>query len=156
MKDESDLAGRHSSFRLHRSEMPYCVPARCSLYSAAGRVIDRFLTRGGLQMKAAFTTVLGLAVVLALVVKVQARDDKPVTLEGSITCAKCDLKEADKCHTVIKVEKDGKDVVYYFDDSSTKKYHGKICTEAKKGKVTGTTSEKNGKKIIKVTKVEWE
>jgi len=107
-------------------------------------------------MKAALSMVVGLAVVLALVVKVQARDDKEVTLEGSITCAKCDLKEADKCHTVIKVQKDGKDVVYYFDDKASKKNHGKICTESKKGKVTGTVSEKDGKKIVTVTKVDFE
>ncbi len=107
-------------------------------------------------MKAAFSLVLGLAVVLALVVGVQARDGKEVTLEGSITCAKCDLKEADKCQTVIKVTKDGKDTVYYFDDSAHKKNHKQVCTEAKKGKVTGTVGEKDGKKTIKVSKVEWE
>ncbi len=52
--------------------------------------------------------------------------------------------------------KDGKDVVYYFDKDSNKKHHGKICTESKKGKVTGTVSEKDGKKVITVTKVEFE
>ena len=45
--------------------------------------------------------VLGLA--LALVVGVQAQDDKEVTLKGTITCAKCDLKLEKACHTVIKV-----------------------------------------------------
>lgn len=108
-------------------------------------------------MKAALSMVFGCAVVLALVVGVQAREEgKEVTLEGKITCAKCDLKEADKCHTVIKVEKDGKDVVYYFDDKGSKKHHKTVCTEAKKGKVTGTVSEKDGKKIVTVSKVKFE
>jgi len=107
-------------------------------------------------MKAALGMVFGVAVVLALVVGVQAREEgKEVTLEGKITCAKCDLKETDKCMTVIKVEKDGKDIVYYFDTASHKKNHGKVCTEAKKGKVTGTVTEKDGKKTVKVTKVEF-
>ncbi|HLN31369.1 MAG TPA: DUF6370 family protein [Gemmataceae bacterium] len=105
-------------------------------------------------MKAALGMVFGVAVVLALVVGVQAREEgKEVTLEGKITCAKCDLKETDKCMTVIKVEKDGKDVVYYFDKDGNKKHHKTICTEAKKGKVTGTVTEKDGKKTITVTKV---
>ena len=108
-------------------------------------------------MKAASGMVFGVAVVLALVVGVQAREEgKEVTLTGKITCAKCDLKETDKCQTVIKVEKDGKDVVYYFDKDGSKKHHGKICTEAKKGKVTGKVVEKDGKKTITVTKVVFE
>jgi hypothetical protein len=110
-------------------------------------------------MKAAWSMLLGLAVVLALVAGLQADDKdkgKEVTLKGTITCAKCDLKEADKCHTVIKVTKDGKDTVYYLDDKSSKKNHKTICQEAKKGSVTGTVSEKDGKKIITATKVEFE
>jgi hypothetical protein len=100
----------------------------------------------------------GLAVVFVLALGAQADDKKgkEETLKGTITCAKCDLKEADKCATVIKVTKDGKDTVYYFDDASGKKNHKTICTSAKKGSVTGTVSEKDGKKIITVKKVEFE
>jgi hypothetical protein len=129
---------------------------RASRYTPSKICDSPSFSKGGSAMKALLSTVLGLAVVLALVVKVQARDDKEVTLKGTITCAKCDLKEADKCATVIKVEKDGKDVVYYFDDSAHKKNHKKICTDPKKGSVTGTVGEKDGKKTIKVTKVDFE
>jgi hypothetical protein len=97
---------------------------------------------------------LGLFVAVALVAGLRAADDEK-TLEGTITCAKCDLKEAKTCHTVIKVKQDDKDVVYYFDDVGSKKYHKPICTEAKEGKATGTVSEKDGKKWIKVSKVEF-
>jgi Family of unknown function (DUF6370) len=49
-------------------------------------------------------------------------------------------------------------VTYYFDKTSKdyKKNHEEICQEAKKGSVTGTISEKDGKKYIKVTKVEFD
>jgi hypothetical protein len=79
-----------------------------------------------------------------------------VTLKGTITCAKCDLKVETKCATVIKVSEGGKDVVYYFDAKGNKDNHKSICTEAKKGSVTGTVSEKDGKKTITVSKVDFE
>ena len=104
-------------------------------------------------MRNALPMVLGLVALFFLSVGLQAREDKEVTLKGTITCAKCDLKLADKCHTVIKVEKDGKDVVYYFDAASNKKNHKTICTQPMPGTVKGMVSEKDGKKQIKVTKV---
>jgi hypothetical protein len=56
---------------------------------------------------------------------------------------------------VIKVTEDGTDVVYYFDSKSDKTHHGKICKTPKEGTVTGKVSEKDGKKIVTVTKVDW-
>jgi hypothetical protein len=103
-------------------------------------------------MKSVWTVALALAAFLALAVAVKAAD-KEVTLEGTITCSKCDLKlDTDKCHTVIKA-KDG--TVYYFDDKSGKDNHKKICTSPMDGKVTGTVAEKDGKKIVTVSKVEF-
>jgi RecG-like helicase len=100
----------------------------------------------------------GIAVV-ALTTAVSARPDdkekKEVTLKGDVCCAKCELKMADKCATVVRVKESGKDVIYYFDDASAKKFHKEICTEAKAGTVTGKVSEKDGKKVITVTKVEF-
>jgi hypothetical protein len=115
-------------------------------------------------MKTAWSMMVGLVAVLAVVVCVQADDkDKEQTLKGTVTCAKCDLKvEGQKtCATVIKVakdtkDKDSKDTVYYFDTDSHKKYHKPVCMEAKKGTVTGTVSEKDGKKTVKVSKVEYD
>jgi hypothetical protein len=103
---------------------------------------------------------LALALTLvALTTAVQARPDekkdKEVTLKGDICCAKCELGVAKSCATVIKVKEDGKDVVYYFDDAGHKKNHKEICTEVKAGTVTGKVSEKDGKKIITVSKVEF-
>jgi len=102
-------------------------------------------------------TILSLAFAVCLVglATIARADDKEVTLKGDITCAKCDLKLADKCATVVKVKEGGKDVVYYFDEAGHKKYHSKVCTESKEGSVTGKVSEKDGKKIITVSKVEY-
>ena len=55
-----------------------------------------------------------------------------------------------------KKDKDSKDVVYYFDTDSHKTYHGDICKTPKKGTVTGTVSEKDDKKIVKVSKLEYD
>jgi hypothetical protein len=102
---------------------------------------------------------LGLAVVFALVAGVNADDaKKEVTLKGTITCAKCDLKVEGqtKCATVIKVKEGDKDVVYYFDDDSHKKNHSKVCQESKKGEVSGTVAEKDGKKWITVSKIKFD
>jgi hypothetical protein len=98
-----------------------------------------------------FAVALALAVVVA---SVQARADEK-TLKGTITCAKCDLGLETKCATVIKVKDGDKETVYYFDAKSDKANHGTICKTPKEGSVTGTVAEKDGKKVVTVTKVEW-
>lgn len=85
-----------------------------------------------------------------------AQEKKEVTLKGTITCGKCDLKVDKKCATVIVTKENGKDVTIYFDAASHKKYHGDTCTEAKKGTVTGVVSTKDDKKTIAVSKVAYE
>ncbi|HXG08602.1 MAG TPA: DUF6370 family protein [Gemmataceae bacterium] len=92
--------------------------------------------------------------VFAMVATVYAQE-KEATLKGKVTCLKCDLNKADKCTTVIVVKEGGKDVIYQFDADAHKKYHGPICKEGKEGTVTGTVSEKEGKKFIKVNKVDY-
>ena len=102
-------------------------------------------------MKAAFKTLLGLALVftLAVVVASAADEKKDVTLKGKITCTKCGLKETDACGNAIVVEKDGKKITYYFDDKGKgESYHKKICTGAKAGSVTGVVAEKDGKHYV--------
>jgi hypothetical protein len=104
-------------------------------------------------MRMALKAVLSLAVVLGFLVLARADEGKEETLKGTITCAKCDLKLIKgKCHTVVKV----KDTVYWFDPDGSKKYHKPICTEPKEGTVTGTVSEKDGKKWVKVSKVDFD
>jgi hypothetical protein len=101
--------------------------------------------------------VLSLALVLGLVGFALAEKEEAKTLEGTICCAKCELKVEGqtKCHTVIKVKDGDKDVIYWFDADGSKKYHKEICQETKQGKVTGTIGKDGDKKTIKVTKVEF-
>src|SRR4051794_11686137 len=103
-------------------------------------------------MKAAFTTLLSLVVVVALALAASAEEKKAVTLKGELTCAKCDLKTAAKCTNAIKVKEGDKEIVYLLDDKGGKeKYHSEICKSTKPGSVTGTVSEKDGQKYIKPT-----
>ena len=83
--------------------------------------------------------------------KKESKEAKEMTLEGKITCPKCDLGEAEKCATVIKV----KDKLYWFDAASNKKYHSDICKAAIEGKVTGKVTKDGDKMMISVTKLEY-
>ncbi|MDB5171924.1 MAG: hypothetical protein JWO87_3898 [Phycisphaerales bacterium] len=83
-------------------------------------------------------------------------DAKEVKLKGTAVCAKCELKETEKCQDALKVKEDGKEVVYLLTDNAVaKKFHGTICKTTKEDvTVTGTVSEKDGKKIITATKID--
>jgi len=105
------------------------------------------------KMRTIFTIASFLIIALALVIPSTVQADKEVTLTGKITCAKCELKIEKECATVIVVKEDGKDIVYYFDQKSHKANHDAICQVGKQGTVTGTLSEKAGKKYIAVTKI---
>ena len=105
-------------------------------------------------MKALLSLALCVVVLLAFTGVIVA-EDKEVTLKGKITCGKCDLKKEKKCATVLVVKEGDKEVVYYFDKDSDKKHHGDICQGGKEGTVVGTVSEKDGKKMIKVSKVDF-
>jgi hypothetical protein len=113
-------------------------------------------------MKAAWSMLAGLALVLALVAGLQADDKdkkegKEVTLKGTMVCGKCTLKETDKCTNVLQVKEKDKTVNYYIkDDGNKASYHKGICPAGKKAEatVTGTVSEKDGKKWVTASKVE--
>jgi hypothetical protein len=52
-----------------------------------------------------------------------------------------------------KTKKDTK--VYYFDADSHKKYHGDLCKKNVAATVTGTVTEEDGKKTIKVSELTY-
>ena len=57
--------------------------------------------------------------------------------------------ETKACGNAIKTQIDGKDVTVYFDDKGKgEKYHKGICSDPKKGSVTGVVTEKDKKKFI--------
>jgi len=82
--------------------------------------------------------------------------DKEMTLAGEAKCAKCALKETEKCQTVIETEgKDGKPVKYYVANNDVAKaFHKNICQENKKVTATGTAKEADGKMEFTATKIE--
>ncbi len=85
-----------------------------------------------------------------------AEKPKEKTITGEAKCAKCMLKETDKCQTVIQVEnKKGKPVTYYLTANAVSKaFHENVCTEAKKATATGTVKKVNGKNELTATKIE--
>jgi hypothetical protein len=115
-------------------------------------------------MRKALGMVVGLAVVLALAVNAQADDkktDKEVTLMGKLVCGKCTLKDkdCDTCTNVLQVKDGGKTVNYFIKDKGNKEsYHKGSCKpdSSQNVKVTGTVTEKDGKKTIVASKVEIE
>jgi hypothetical protein len=108
-------------------------------------------------MRKLLSVSLALAVALVFAGALRAEEKKEVTLKGEILCAKCELKEAKKCTTAIVVKEDGKDITYYFKDKGNKEtYHEDVCGGGRKeGTVTGTVTEKDGKKYITPSKVEY-
>ena len=106
-------------------------------------------------MRRHFSIGLALLAVFALANVVRA-DDTSRTLKGTMTCAKCGLKTADKCQNVLQV-KDGDTTVNYYvtDNDVAKGAHEKVCSAPVENvTITGTVSENDGKKWIAPTKIE--
>lgn len=98
---------------------------------------------------------LGLAatLVLGFVAATHAGDE--TTLSGSVMCAKCTLKKADakECQDVlvVKGEQAGE---YYIEKNEVAKKFGHVCGGEKPAVVTGTVTEKDGKKWISPSTME--
>ena len=109
-------------------------------------------------MKAAWSMLLLLGVVLALVANVRA-EDKEVTIKGNLVCGMCVLKETKVCTNVVQVKVDGKTVNYFLVDKGNKEvYHKNCCGCATDQKgfvfsVTGVVTGTDGKKYLKPSKL---
>ena len=80
---------------------------------------------------------------------------KEVTITGKALCAKCALHESDQCQTVIQVQQDGKTISYYLTPNDTATaFHKNICSTPEQVTATGTVSEKDGKKMLTISKIE--
>jgi hypothetical protein len=79
------------------------------------------------------------------------------TVSGKVMCAKCSLKkaDADKCQDML-VAKDasGKVTEYYLEKNDILKAYGHTCQGEKPAVVTGSVTEKDGKKWLVATKME--
>ena len=80
---------------------------------------------------------------------------KEITITGEGKCAKCALKETDKCQNVIQVGKKHKTVTYYLvQNDISKNFHDNLCKGPKQVTATGTVKTVDGKKELTVTKIE--
>lgn len=94
----------------------------------------------------------------ALLVATSAMADttgKEVTLKGEGKCAKCALKESEKCADVIQVKKGDKTTTYYIaKNDASKDFHGNVCQATVKLTAVGKVEEKDGKQWIVASKLE--
>ena len=99
--------------------------------------------------------VVGLLMLALATPTFAAEKPKEKTITGEAKCAKCMLKETDKCQTVIQGEgKNGKTVKYYLTENDiSKAFHENVCTEAKKVTATGTVKKVEGKNELTVSKI---
>ena len=100
----------------------------------------------------------GLLLLALAMPSVAADAGKEKTIKGEAKCAKCMLKEGDKCQTVVEVEAgNGKTTKYYLvENDVSKAFHEEVCKATKKVTVTGTDKRENDKHMFTATKIEPE
>ena len=79
-----------------------------------------------------------------------------VTLTGEVQCAMCLLKKPDAkgCQDVLVVTEKGARTEYYLVKNAASDKFGMSCVKPRKATVTGTVSEKDGKKWLAASKIE--
>ena len=103
--------------------------------------------------KSVLAALLVAGITMAFTPKARAADSKTLTGEGK--CAKCALKETEKCQNTVTVKEGNKSVTYYMvENEVSKDFHSNICKGPKKVKATGTVKEVDGKMQLTPTKIE--
>jgi uncharacterized protein YpuA (DUF1002 family) len=103
-------------------------------------------------MKQIIAAIAALALAVSFTPRVLAAE---ITLKGEAVCAKCELHETAKCQTAIRVKNGDKTIVYYAENNDVaKKFHGNVCQGSAKVTAVGTVDEKDGKKVITLTKID--
>lgn len=83
-----------------------------------------------------------------------AAEPETVTVTGEGKCAKCAMKETEKCQNVIEAKEDGKAVKYYLvQNKVSTDFHGNVCQKTKKVTAKGTVKEVKGKKEFTATEI---
>jgi len=102
------------------------------------------------------TALAGILMLSLATPAMAAKQSKEKTITGEAKCAKCALKESDKCQTVIQTAaKGGKTVNYYIaDNDAAKAFHKNICSGPKKATATGTVKKTDGKHELTATKID--
>lgn len=102
-------------------------------------------------------TALALALAAVVLGAGMASASDEVTLQGKIACAKCTLKKADakECQNVLLVPEAGaKDAEYYIASNPVSDDFGEVCTKTTPATITGTVSERDGRKWIAPSRIE--
>jgi hypothetical protein len=104
-------------------------------------------------MKKILAAIIATILLASFVTSVRAADEQ--IIKGDALCAKCELGKTDKCQTAIRTKEDGKEVIYYaVNNDVAKAFHKTICQTPAKVTAVGTVKEKDGKKMITLTKIE--
>jgi len=111
-----------------------------------------------MKKKSMKTMLLALAGSVLLPVSAIAANELPEhhkKLYGEGLCAKCELKETEKCQTAIRVTEGDRKVVYYAKDNDVAKaFHRKICKSIEPVTAVGNVQQKDGKRHITLTHIE--
>ena len=103
--------------------------------------------------KSVLAALLVVGITMAFTPKARAADAKTLTGEGK--CAKCALKETEKCQNTVTVKERDKSVTYSMvENEVSQDFHSNICKGPKKVKATGTVKEVDGKMQLTPTKIE--
>src|SRR5580704_6103647 len=101
-------------------------------------------------MKKIVVALIITATVALMTTAVRAAEEE--TIKGEALCTKCELHETDKCSTAIRTP-DGK--IYYAENNDVaKQFHKTICQGPEKVVATGVVKDKDGKKVIVLSKIE--
>lgn len=102
-------------------------------------------------MKNILAAIVATIIAVSFVTSVFADEQ---TIKGEAVCTKCELHETDHCSTAIRVQENGKEVIYYaVNNDVAKAFHKNICQAPAKVTATGTVEEKDGKKWITLSKI---
>lgn len=106
-------------------------------------------------MKTILTALATLAVSGLLFTSTARAEHHEKMLKGEGLCAKCELKEMEKCQTAIRVQDGDKTVIYYAKDNKVARdFHKHACTGTVKVIATGEVKEADGKNHITLAKIE--
>jgi hypothetical protein len=90
----------------------------------------------------------------AAVFTVRAAEGKDLTVTGTGSCAKCELKKSDKCENVVSVKDGDKTTLYYLTGDVSKSFHKNLCSGTAKITVSGKATKDGDKNLIAVSKIE--
>jgi hypothetical protein len=107
-----------------------------------------------LHMKNIILTIIALLGLVSAPAFAESKG-KEITLTGQACCAKCNLKTATECETVLSVEKAGKKTTYHFAKNDVAdKLHEEICKAPKQVTVTATCKKEGDKLVLTASKAE--